>query len=172
MKPNPSEFPAYYHRYVELLGDVDLLDTLKDQNVRVMQLTRSMTDEQALHRYAEGKWSIKEVIGHLIDCERVFAYRAMSFARGESQPLPGFDENAYVAIASFDQRPLANLVEEFVSVRIATLMLLESMTTLELLRTGTANGNPITVRAIMWIIAGHTQHHWQILEERYGVSEG
>lgn len=172
MKPNPSEFPAYYHRYVEFLGDVDLLDTLKDQNVRVMQLTRSMTDEQALHRYAEGKWSIKEVIGHLIDCERVFAYRAMSFARGESQPLPGFDENAYVAIASFDQRPLANLVEEFVSVRIATLMLLESMTTLELLRTGTANGNPITVRAIMWIIAGHTQHHWQILEERYGVSEG
>lgn len=169
MKPNETEYPEYYRPYVDVLGSADLAEVYRQQHQAIKALSVALNEEQSRYRYAPGKWSVNEVLGHLIDCERVFAYRAMCIARGEVQPLPGFDENAYVATASFDQRPLAKLVEEFVSVRIATLMLLESMTTSELLRAGTANGNPITVRAIMWIIAGHTQHHWQILEVRYGV---
>ena len=113
MKPQESEYPAYYHRYIAALGDVDLAVILRTQIQAIESLGAMMNDHDALFRYAEGKWSIKEVLGHLIDCERVFAYRAMCIARGEAQPLPGFDEDAYVANAAFDARSLRSLVEEF-----------------------------------------------------------
>lgn len=170
MKPNPSEYPAYYHRYVDALVDADIADVLKDQTTVLTRLVTSLTEERALFRYADGKWSVKEVIGHLIDCERVFAYRAMCIARGEAQPLPGFDENAYVANASFHERPLDRLLDEFIAVRLATFFLCDSLSSVELLLSGVANDNPVTVRALFWIIAGHTEHHLRILEERYGVS--
>ncbi|MFN6135613.1 MAG: DinB family protein [Bacteroidota bacterium] len=134
------------------------------------RLMSTMTDEDALFRYAEGKWSVKQVLGHLIDCERVFAYRAMCIARGETQALPGFDENAYVANASFDQRPIAHILDEFVAVRLGTILLYDSLSSVEQLLSGVANNNPVTVRSLMWIIAGHTQHHLRILEEKYGVT--
>ena len=98
MKPQESEYPAYYHRYIAALGDVNLAEILRTQVQVIKSLGAMMNDDDALFRYAEGKWSIKEVLGHLIDCERVFAYRAMCIARGEAQPLPGFDEDAYVAL--------------------------------------------------------------------------
>lgn len=167
MRPPEAEYPAYYHRYVAALGDVDLTGVLRTQITAIESLGAMMNDDDALFRYAEGKWSIKEVLGHLIDCERVFAYRAMCIARGEVQPLPGFDENAYVANAAFDARSLRSLVEEFTSVRSATITLMESMTSSVMQRSGTANGNPITVRALLWIIAGHTEHHLRILHQRY-----
>lgn len=170
MKPNTTEYPAYYHRYVNALGDADIADVLKDQTTTITRLVTKLTEEKALFRYADGKWSVKEVLGHLIDCERVFAYRAMCIARGETQPLPGFDENTYVANASFDRRPLDRLLDEFIAVRLATFFLCDSLSSVELLLSGTANNNPITVRALLWIIAGHTAHHLRILAEKYGVT--
>ncbi|MBU3699916.1 MAG: DinB family protein [Candidatus Kapabacteria bacterium] len=166
MKPHANEYPAYYAKYIDALGDVDLTSVLTSQ-LHTLTALSSLTEEQALYRYAEGKWSIKEVLGHLIDCERVFAFRAMSIARGEQQPLPGFDENAYVAHASFDAQPVSHLIEELISVRHATITLLRSLTPDEHLRSGVANGNPITVRALFWIIAGHVKHHAEILTTRY-----
>jgi uncharacterized damage-inducible protein DinB len=166
MKPHTNEHPAYYAKYIDALGEGSLGSVLTSQLENIAELS-SLTDERAMYRYAEGKWSIKEVLGHLIDCERVFAYRAMSIARGEQQPLPGFDENAYVANASFDAQPLAHLIEELLSVRHATITLHRSLSPDQMLRAGMANGNPITVRALLWIIAGHTDHHLRILEERY-----
>jgi uncharacterized damage-inducible protein DinB len=166
MKPLENEYPAYYAKHIDALGDGSLRSVLTSQLENITALS-SLSDERALYRYAEGKWSIKEVLGHLIDCERVFAYRAMSISRGEQQPLPGFDENAYVANASFDAQPLEHLIEELLSVRHATIALQRSLAPDQLLRAGTANGNPITVHALLWIIAGHTDHHLRILEERY-----
>ena len=167
MKPDASEYPAYYAKYIDALGEGSLGTVLSSQLKSITALS-SVTDELAMYRYAEGKWSIKEVLGHLIDCERVFTYRAMCIARGEQQPLPGFDENAYVANASFDSQPLSHLTEDLLSVRHATITLHRSLTPEQLLRSGRANGNPITVRALLWIIAGHTDHHLRILAERYG----
>lgn len=172
MKPPESEYPAYYHRYIAALGDVDLAEILRTEVQVIESLGALMNDDDALFRYAEGKWSIKEVLGHLIDCERVFAYRAMCIARGEAQPLPGFDEDAYVANAAFDARSLRSLVEEFTSVRNATITLMESMTSSAMQLSGTANDNPITVRALLWIIAGHTEHHLRVLRERYRCPSG
>ncbi|MFN4908621.1 MAG: DinB family protein [Bacteroidota bacterium] len=170
MKPHVSEYPAYYHRYIESVGDDDVRPVFTDQVEYFTRLMSTMTDEDALFRYAEGKWSVKQVLGHLIDCERVFAYRAMCIARGETQALPGFDENAYVANASFDQRPIAHILDEFVAVRLGTILLYDSLSSVEQLLSGVANNNPVTVRSLMWIIAGHTQHHLRILEEKYGVT--
>ncbi|MFN9151066.1 MAG: DinB family protein [Bacteroidota bacterium] len=170
MKPHVSEYPAYYHRYIESVGDDDVRPVFTDQVEYFTRLMSTMTDEDALFRYAEGKWSVKQVLGHLIDCERVFAYRAMCIARGETQALPGFDENAYVANASFDQRPIAHILDEFVAVRLGTILLYDSLSSVEQLLSGVANNNPVTVRSLMWIIAGHTQHHLRILAEKYGVT--
>lgn len=169
MKPNATEYPAYYRPYIDALEAHDLADIYRSQMRGITSLSSTLTEELALNRYAQDKWSIKEVLGHLIDCERVFAYRAMCIARGEVQPLPGFDENAYVSNASFDERPLERLIDEFIAVRLATILLYDSQTSFELLLSGVANNNLITVRALMWIIAGHTEHHFRILQERYGV---
>ena len=169
MKPNATEYPAYYRPYIDALEAHDLADIYRSQMRGITSLSSTLTEELALNRYAQDKWSIKEVLGHLIDCERVFAYRALCIARGEVQPLPGFDENAYVANASFDERPLERLIDEFIAVRLSTILLYDSQTSFELLLSGVANNNLITVRALMWIIAGHTEHHFRILQERYGV---
>ena len=169
MKPNVTEYPAYYRPYIDALEAHDLADIYRSQMRGITSLSSTLTEELALYRYAQDKWSIKEVLGHLIDCERVFAYRALCIARGEVQPLPGFDENAYVANASFDERPLERLIDEFIAVRLSTILLYDSQTSFELLLSGVANNSLITVRALMWIIAGHTEHHFRILQDRYGV---
>ncbi len=170
MKPTVSEYPAFYHRYVNALDHADVRRVFTDQVAYFTRLMSTLTDEQAKLRYAENKWSVKQVIGHITDCERVFAYRAMCIARGETQALPGFDENAYVANASFDQRPISRILDEFVAVRLGTILLFDSLTSVELLLSGVANNNPVTVRALFWIIAGHTEHHLRILREMYGVT--
>jgi uncharacterized damage-inducible protein DinB len=166
-RPAADEHAEYYARYINLVPDGDLLEFLDSQTEDTAVLLRGISADRHDHRYAEGKWSVKEVIGHVSDAERVFAHRAFRFARGDATPLPSFDENAYVANARFAELPYEQLVEEWLTLRRATLALLRTMNADEAARRGTASGWPVSVRALAWIIAGHVIHHTNILRERY-----
>src|SRR5262245_28188406 len=135
-------------------------------------MLRGLSETDAMYRYARGKWSIKEVVGHLADTERILAYRALCIARGDTTPLPGFDETAYVPVAKFDARSLADLVGELRTVRTATLALLRTFDGDAWRRRGTASGKPVSVRALAFTIPGHERHHLDILRTRYGVGGG
>lgn len=166
--PCPDEYAPYYGKYVALVG-ADPLGQLEALALSTPRALAGVDEAKAMHRYAEGKWSVKEVIGHLSDCERVFAYRALRIARADTTDLPGFDENAWMPAAGFDRRTLADVVAEFASVRAATLTLFRSFDEAALVRRGTANGNPVSVRALAMILAGHELHHLTLLRERYGL---
>ena len=168
-RPATGEFAPFYQRYIDRVPEGDLLDVLETQLRETTALLEGASPEQAAHRYAPGKWSVKEVIGHMTDVERVMAYRALRIARGDATPLPGFDENAYVARAGFDGRPLAELLAAFRATRTATLALLSGFDETMVLRTGTANDAPASARALAYIIAGHERHHVTLLRERYGL---
>ena len=168
-RPAAAEYDSYYGRYIDKVPEGDLLRTLEDQARETQRLLASLSDAKALHRYAAGKWSIKEVIGHVADTERVYAYRALRFARADATALPGFDENAWVPAGSFDARSLADLAAELDAVRRATLALFRGLDAAALSRRGTANDAAVSVRAIAWIIAGHERHHVALLHERYKV---
>ena len=170
-RPETSEYDAFYQTYVAALPDGCILDRLQAQGTECQQLLATIDDQRALYRYADGKWSIKEVLGHLCDAERIFAYRALTIARGDRVPLPGFDENEYVAAAGFDRLPLAALAAGLAHVRAATRFLFSSLTSEERARQGLANDSRITVRALAWIIAGHERHHLDVLRERYALGE-
>ncbi len=166
-RPEPSEYLAYYETYISKVPQGNLLNVLEDQRRETQRLLGGLSAAKALLRYAPGKWSIKEVVGHLMDSERVFCYRALAFGRADENPLPGFDEKAWVPAGRFDARSLKDLAAEFDAVRRATIALLAGLDAEALARRGTANNNPITVRALAWIIAGHERHHIAILRERY-----
>lgn len=166
-RPAADEHAPYYARYIDLVPDTDLLDYLQRQLELAAAFLRGIPDELHEHRYAEGKWSIKEVIGHLADAERIFAYRALRFARADQTPLAGFDENTYVPAGNFDARDFGALVDEWVHVRLATLALLRGLDGDAPLRRGKANDQEISVRALAWVVAGHVDHHASILRERY-----
>jgi len=166
-RPAAEEYAPYYGTYVSRVGDGDIVRTLKAQIGPTAALLRAIPESRAGHRYAPGKWSIREVIGHLTDAERIFAYRALRFARSDDTALPGFDENAFVANARFDDRTLASLVDEFAAVRAATIAQFEGFFPEEWVRSGTASGKVMSVRALAWVIAGHELHHLGILKERY-----
>lgn len=168
-RPGAGEYGEYYGNYISQVPDGDLMKFLEQQLRDVRSLLSSIPEGRGAHRYAEGKWSIKEVIGHCSDAERVFAYRALCFARNDKSPLPSFDENAYVPHADFDKRTMASLVDEFVQVRDATMALFRSFTAESGARIGTASGKPMSARAAGYVIAGHTAHHVKVLKERYGV---
>ena len=168
-RPAAAEYAPYYGRYIDKVPDGDLLRTLADQARETQALLAGLSDAKALHRYAPGKWSIKEVIGHVTDAERVFCYRALRFARGDTIALPGFDENAWVPAGNFDARPLGDLAAELDAVRRSSIALLKGLDPAALARRGTASDNPVSVRAIAWIIAGHERHHVALLHERYKV---
>jgi hypothetical protein len=159
----------YYDRYVTLVPDGNLVDILVEQQRDTMRLLRGIDDARALHAYAPGKWTIKEVVGHLSDAERVFSYRALRFSRGDGQPVAGFDENAYAPAGRFNERPIGDLADEFQSIRAATVHLFRYLSEDELTRRGVANGNPISVRALGFVIAGHERHHAKLLRDRYGL---
>jgi hypothetical protein len=165
--PEPKEFDPYYAGYIDRVGGKQLSRILRQQRARVLELLSSLSEEQAGYRYAPDKWSIKEVLGHLIDCERVFVYRAMSIARGEEQSLPGFDQDAYVVTGGFDDRSVADLAREYETVRNASLSFFESLRPETWLATGRANDVTVSVRAIGYIVPGHEAHHLAVLEERY-----
>jgi hypothetical protein len=168
-RPGADEHIAYYSTYIAQVPGDDALPVLASHLDSWQPSLRRLTDAQALHRYAPGKWSVKEVINHLSDGERVFAYRALRFARADATPLPGFEENEWVPAAESDRRSVAELVDELVAVRAATLALFRSLDAAALARVGTANDHAISVRALGWIMAGHVIHHQAILRDRYGL---
>ncbi len=165
-RPDGSEHAPYYTRYIEQVPEGDVLDVLRNQVSEYSELF-DLPESRGDHAYAPGKWSIKEILGHVIDAERVFADRALTFGRGDSGPLPSFDENAWMAPAGFRQRTLADLRDEFRAVRESTLALLCHLPPEAVGRTGIASGHPVSVRALAFIMAGHAQHHAKVLRERY-----
>lgn len=166
-RPSSDEYAPYYSRYIDLLPEGDLFDLLEQQRDETLTLMKGLSEEAAARRYAPGKWSLKEVLGHVIDTERIFAYRALCISRGERQPLPGYDQDAYVAGANFDARTVVDLAEEHRAVRQATVALFRSLDEAELNRRGIANEVELSVRATAYIIAGHERHHIRIIHERY-----
>jgi uncharacterized damage-inducible protein DinB len=166
-KPGPNEYAPFYAGYVAHVPDGDIVTTLRTQLEDTIAIVRGLDEEQARHAYATGKWSIKTVIGHIADSERVLAGRALRFAREDATPLPGFDENAYAASARSDRRRLASLIAELTAVRAATTALFDSLSDDCWTRAGQANSYDVTVRALAWIIAGHELHHRGIIETRY-----
>jgi hypothetical protein len=165
--PDPSEYPPYYQGYVGRVPDGDIVAQLERQLQDTTALLGGLTEQQGEHRYAPGKWTIKEVVGHVADAERIFCYRALRFARGDATPLAPFDENLYVPEMGCGSRTLADLVEEYRAVRVATLAFVRSLSEVTAVRVGTASGKAITVRALVYIAAGHEAHHLAILKERY-----
>jgi hypothetical protein len=172
LRPQADEAAPFYHGYIARVTDDDLGAQLERQIHQVEQLFENVTDSAALARYAEGKWSIKEVVGHLIDTERIFGYRLLRIARGDATPLSGFDENAYVPEGRFDERPLPMLLAELRAVRLSTIALIEGLPEESWTRRGSANGKPISARALAYIIVGHVAHHLGTLRERYGLGRG
>lgn len=170
MKPAAHEYPAYYDQYISKVDDGDVVGILQEQRNDVSTRLSEITNEQSLLRYAEDKWSVKELVGHLTDAERIFGTRALCIARGETQPLPGFDEDSYVELAHFDDRAFDSILSEWITVRDANIKLFETLDYDAMSRFGVANGRPITPRAIMWIVAGHTAHHVQMLRDRYQIA--
>lgn len=164
--PAAPEYAPFYHTYVKLITG-DPLEALRRQPQELRQLLAGLTEEQTLFRYAPGKWSIKENLVHMLDTERIFAYRALRIGRGDTTPLPGFEQDDYVPASGADARPLADILGEYDNVRAATLSLLESFTAEAVGRLGTASGQPVSVRALAYILPGHEAHHLNLLRERY-----
>ncbi len=166
-RPDASEYAPYYEKYVSLVPAGDVVETLERQVGETLSLLRGLDEERAGSRYEPGKWSVKELVGHLADAERVFAYRALRFARGDRTPLPGFEQDDYVRGGNFDARPLKDLIDEFDSVRRATVTLFRQFDEEGWRRTGTASDNGFSVRALAHIIAGHELHHLNVLKTKY-----
>lgn len=166
-RPAPADVPEPLRPYLAALPEGDLLELLEAQCEDLGCLLEGLDDDAADFRYAPGKWSVKEVLGHLLDAERIFGYRILRIARGDQTPLPGFDENAFVAAAEFGARPLESLLDEYDLVRGGTLALLKGLPASSLDRTGSANGRTVSVRLLAWMVAGHERHHAQVLKERY-----
>jgi uncharacterized damage-inducible protein DinB len=166
-RPQPGEYAPYYERYIALVQGEDILTTLDQQRRQTLLLLSGRNEEDGNFRYAPEKWSAKEVLGHVCDSERVFAYRALRFSRADSTPLAGFEQDDYVRNGPFANRSLEDLIEEFIAVRRATLSLLRNLDEAAWMQRGIANKNEVTVRALAYIIAGHELHHRRILEEKY-----
>jgi hypothetical protein len=167
-RPAPGEYHEYFSRYIDLVTEPDILPVLDGQVALVRDLVpRARGREQ--DAYAPGKWSVRQVVGHVSDTERVFGFRALVFGRGDRSELPGFDENAYVAHARFDEIPLQDLVEEFASVRNANRQLLGGLSAGAWADSGVANQRAITVRSLAYLMAGHVRHHLDGLARNYGI---
>jgi len=167
MKPQPGEYAPFYQKYIDKVGSVNPIELLEDQLKTLQLLFEKIEEEKSKYRYATGKWSIKEVIGHIIDSERVFSYRILRFSRKDINAIPGFDENAYIHNSCYDDIPFKDLVEELILLRKANILMFKLLKEEMLSLIGNANGNNVSVRALLYIIAGHTQHHLDIINERY-----
>jgi DinB superfamily len=166
-RPEPNESADYYHGYINRITSDDIVDVLKKQADETLGLLRGVSEEKSLHRYAPGKWSIRELLNHVNDAERVFLFRALWFARGYSDPLPSYEQDIAVAAAHADDYSWASHVEDFRSVRQSTLSLFQNLPEDAWLASGLASGNPVSVRALAYILAGHVAHHSAILRDRY-----
>jgi hypothetical protein len=166
-KPETNEYVEYYGKYVSLVADGDINATLAAQCSDTLKLLRSIPEAKGSHAYAPGKWTIKQALGHVIDTERIMSYRALRIGRGDTINLPGFEQDDFVANTDFNARTLADLIDEFVAVRQCTLHLFKHFTDAEWRRIGTASNNPVSARALAYIIAGHELYHDALLRERY-----
>jgi uncharacterized damage-inducible protein DinB len=166
-RPSEREHAPYYGKYIALVPAGDIVAILRTQGQTFLELLRHVPEGSSDHAYAPGKWSIKEVVGHVADAERVFAYRALRFARADPTPLPAFDENRWMPWSQYADRALAHVASEFAAVRAATIALLDGLPEEAWTREGEASGHNVSVRAIAAIMAGHELHHRQILLERY-----
>jgi uncharacterized damage-inducible protein DinB len=169
-RPQSSEYAPFYNSYIAAVPEGDVVALLRQSGRELLDAVAAIPEDRGGFRYAEGKWSIREVLGHLIDAERIFSYRVMRIARGDRTPLPSFDENEYVKTAGSDARTLASLMREFGAVRESSVQLFESLPDDTWGRFGVAGGKDISVRALAYITVGHAMHHLRILRERYGVS--
>jgi uncharacterized damage-inducible protein DinB len=169
-RPGADESAPFYHGYIAKVPGEHIGAYLAGQPQEIERLLSPLDDAAGRSRYAPGKWSVKEVLGHLCDAERIFAYRLLRIARADTTPLPGFDENAYVPPAEFDARPLPDLLRELKAVRASTIELVEGLPRAAWERRGQASGKSISTRAIAYITVGHVTHHLGVLRERYGLS--
>jgi len=166
-RPEPTEHLPYFSRYIDRVPETDIVSAMETQGAETERLLRSIGDEQSLYRYAPGKWSIREMVVHVTDAERVFSYRAVAFGRGDESPLPSFDENPWMATSGADSFPFSLLVDALVAVRRSSLLLFRTMPPEAWDRTGTASGALVSVRALAYISVGHERHHVAGLKERY-----
>jgi uncharacterized damage-inducible protein DinB len=167
MRPAKGDYSEYYQQYIDLVKDDNILKVLTEQNKETQNILNSFPKDKGEFRYAEGKWTIKEIIGHLMDVERIFAYRALSIARGEKKSLPGFDQDEYAKNGMFNQGTLSDLNYEFRLLRECNILLFKGLDKSVWQNRGLANDTEVTVLALMYMIAGHEKHHTNILNERY-----
>ncbi len=170
MRPDKNDYAPFYESYIKLVEGNDIKKILSSQSLETQEVLNSFSEAMGNYAYESGKWTVKEVVGHLIDTERVMAYRAMCIARGEKQPLPGFDQDAYVKASDFNKRSLSDLNYEFRLLRESNMLLAKSFDEDALQRRGNANKYDVTALALLYIIAGHEKHHMNILQERYKKS--
>lgn len=169
LKPEKTEYAEFYANYISLVEESDVVPALGNQPNDLRKLLADVSEAKENFRYAENKWSIREMLGHINDAERVFAYRALRISRGDQTPLAGFEENNYVSNSNFSDSPLADLVEEFALLRAANVLMFKNLTAEQWLRAGTASDAIVSVRALVFIMIGHVRHHTNILRQRYSV---
>ena len=172
-RPAAGEYDSASSEYVALAPALDdPLRRLTAQRDRVRDVYARVTDERAGYRYAPDKWTVREVLGHVCDAERILSYRLLRVARGDATPLPGFDENTYVPAAAFNRRSIADVIEEWIAVRTATIALVRGMPDEAWTRRGVANNQAVTARGVLYVLVGHVEHHLKVLDVRYGVRSG
>lgn len=170
VRPERGEFPPYFESYIALVPETELLGALHEECERTLALLRPLGDEQGELRHPPYTWTVRQVVGHLADTERIFAYRALAIGRGDTSPLPGFEENAYAQVLERDGASLHALLDDYEAGRMATVAMLRALPEAAWRRRGTANGYTVSARAIAWAILGHERHHTRILRARLGVA--
>ena len=166
-RPETNEFAPYYNTYVSLVSDDEIIPVLDKQPGEIDQMISGLPEDKGSFAYAEGKWTIKELLSHLIDGERMFAYRVLRISRGDETPIEGFEQDGYIENSNANNRSFAELLEEFRLLRRANILLVQNLSDEASRRIGTASGNPVSVRALVYIMAGHIRHHINILNQRY-----
>jgi hypothetical protein len=166
-RPNENEYDPYYGRYIGLVGKEDIIEILDKQKAGIADAFGGFGEDKGTYRYAEGKWSVKEMLSHIIDGERMFGYRIFRIARGDKTPIEGFEQDGYIENSHANERSFSEMIEEFSNLRSANVHLLRNLGATDWIRTGTANDREISVRALAYVMAGHISHHLNILNERY-----
>lgn len=166
-KPNPDEYDPYYESYVSEVKSDDPIKELRRGKKQLIKLISKLNKKQLKYRYAEGKWTIKEILAHLMDAERIWGYRALRFARNDQTKLPGFEENDYVPASRATKRKIKSLLREYEAIRDSTIQLFQNLEEDMMMRMGTANEKPISVRAMMYITVGHELHHLGVIKDKY-----
>lgn len=167
LRPESTEYAPYYDRYISLVAGADIVETLAAQPDEIRSLLATLPEEKGKYRYAEGKWTIKELLSHIIDGERIFSYRALRISRGDKTPIEGFEQDDYITNSNANNRTFSDLLDEFTLERQANIHMFKNISAVGSEEVGTANGNPVSARAIAYTMAGHVRHHIGVLKEKY-----